>query len=99
MSNKYHSDEFGVGHESIKIRSIYIIFFFIFLVIGLILLGTNVKGSTFAVLGLVLARVIVGFFFKKKTEKEKEQEDEKNSKYRFNKMFENNSNTFGSDGL
>tara|TARA_B100000902_G_C27248711_1_gene884015 strand:+ start:198 stop:497 length:300 start_codon:yes stop_codon:yes gene_type:complete len=99
MKNNDYSDELGIGHENIKIRSIYIIFFFVFLAIGLILIGINVTGSVFGILGLVFARIVVGFFFKKKTDKEKEEEDKKNSKYRLKKMFENNSNTFGSSGL
>ena len=47
----------------------------------------------------MLARILIGFFFDKKTDKEKKEEDKKNSKERFDKMFQNNSNTFGPDGL
>tara|TARA_B100001250_G_C19779370_1_gene781132 strand:- start:1154 stop:1453 length:300 start_codon:yes stop_codon:yes gene_type:complete len=99
MEEKHHLDELGVGHNNIKIRAIYIIFFLVFLGIGLSVYGTSVKGGAFGPLGLVLARIMVGVFFDKKTEEEKEEEYKKNSKERFKKMFQNNSNTFGPDGL
>ena len=99
MENKHHLDELGVGNKNIKIRMVYVIFFLFFLAIGLFSYGLNVKGGAFGPLGLALARIVIGFFFDKKTDKEKEEEDEKNSKERFDKMFQNNSNTFGPDGL
>ena len=99
MENKHHLDELGVGNKNIKIRMVYVIFFLFFLAIGLFSYGTNVKGGVFGPLGLVLARIVIGFFFDKKTDKEKEEEYKKNSKERFDKMFQNNSNTFGPDGL
>ena len=99
MEEKHHLDELGIGHNNIKIRAIYIIFFLFFLGIGLSVYGTTVKGGAFGPLGLALARIMVGVFFDKKTEEEKEKEYKNNSKERFDKMFQNNSNTFGPDGL
>jgi len=99
MEDNHHLDELGVGHNNIKIRAIYIIFFLVFLAIGLSVYGINIKGVAFGPLGLILARIVVGVSFDKKTDKEKEEEDKKNSKDRFDKMFQDNSNTFGPDGL
>ena len=94
-------NELGIGHKSIKIRLFYITFFFLFLVIGIVI-TQNVEGSVLSIFGLFIARLIVNFFYRnsyKKTKKEKEEDNKKNSKERFEKMFENNSNTFGSYGL
>ena len=94
-------NELGIGHKSIKIRLFYITFFFLFLVIGIVI-TQNVEGSVLSIFGLFIARLMVNFFYRnsyKKTKKEKEEDNKKNSKERFEKMFENNSNTFGSYGL
>ena len=99
MEKEHHLDELGIGHKKIKIRAIYIIFFFVFLGGGISVFGFNWKVALFTALGFSLARIVVGVFFDKKTDKEKKEEDKKNSKDRFDKMFENNSNTFGSSGL
>ena len=66
MENKHHLDELGVGNKNIKIRMVYVIFFLFFLAIGLFSYGTNVKGGVFGPLGLVLARIVIGFFFRQK---------------------------------
>ena len=101
MEDTGNLDELGIGHKSIKIRLFYITFFFVFLVIGIII-TQNVEGSVLSIFGLFLARLIVSFLYRnsyKKTKTEKEEANKKNSKERFEKMFENNSNTFGSHGL
>tara|TARA_B100000674_G_scaffold188455_1_gene153285 strand:+ start:229 stop:534 length:306 start_codon:yes stop_codon:yes gene_type:complete len=101
MNDLDNLNELGIGHKSIKIRLFYITFFFLFLVIGIVI-TQNVEGSVLSIFGLFIARLIVNFFYRnsyKKTKKEKEEDNKKNSKERFEKMFENNSNTFGSHGL
>ena len=58
------------------------------------------EGSVLSIFGLFIARLIVNFFYRNSyKKKEKEEDNKKNSKERFEKMFENNSNTFGSHGL